>query len=101
MAITSHWKVIGYPTLYLIDHHGIIRKRWIGGPTPEELAHMTGVLIGAARQKIGPEAMQTVVAALPLSPAPKAIPDPRQQPARPELALASWTSFIAMRTAPR
>jgi thiol-disulfide isomerase/thioredoxin len=75
VAITSHWKVIGYPTLYLIDHHGIIRKRWIGGPTPEELTHMTGVLIGAARQKIGPEAMQTVVAALPLSPAPKALPD--------------------------
>ena len=31
-AITSDWKVIGYPTLYLIDHHGIIRKRRIRCP---------------------------------------------------------------------
>ena len=75
-AITSDWKVIGYPTLYLIDHHGIIRKRWIGGPTPEELTHMTAVLIDAARRNIGLEAMHAVVAALRLSPAPKAIMDP-------------------------
>jgi predicted peptidase len=75
-AITSDWKVIGYPTLYLIDHHGIIRKRWIGGPTPDELSHMTAVLIDAARRNVGLEAMHTVAAALPLSPAPKAIVDP-------------------------
>jgi poly(3-hydroxybutyrate) depolymerase/thiol-disulfide isomerase/thioredoxin len=74
-AITGHWKVLGYPTLYLIDHHGIIRKRWIGGPTPEELTHMTGALIDAARRNIAPEAMRTVVAALPRSPAPKTLPD--------------------------
>ncbi len=71
-AITSDWKVIGYPTLYLIDHHGIIRKRWIGGPTPEELTHMTAVLIDAARRNLAPEAMHSVVAALPLSPDSKA-----------------------------
>jgi predicted esterase/thiol-disulfide isomerase/thioredoxin len=70
-AITSEWKLVGYPTLYLIDHHGIIRKRWIGGPTPEELTRMTAVLIDAARRNIGAEAMHAVVAALPLSPAPK------------------------------
>ncbi len=74
-SITSDWKVIGYPTLYLIDHHGIIRKRWIGGPTPEELTHMTALLIDAARRNIGLEAMHAVVAALPFSPAPKAIID--------------------------
>ena len=71
-AITGDWKVIGYPTLYLIDHHGIIRKRWIGGPTPEELTHMTAVLIDAARRNLAPEAMHSVVAALPLSPDSKA-----------------------------
>jgi thiol-disulfide isomerase/thioredoxin len=31
------WKVLGFPTLYLIDHRGIVRKRWIGSPPPEEL----------------------------------------------------------------
>jgi thiol-disulfide isomerase/thioredoxin/predicted esterase len=78
-AITSDWKIVGYPTLYLIDHHGIIRKRWIGGPTPEELTHMTAVLIDAARRKVGLDAMHAVVADLPLSPAPKASADPPQE----------------------
>ena len=63
--------MLGYPTVYLIDHHGIIRKRWNGGPSSEELTHMTAVLIDAARRNIGLEAMHAVVAALPLSPAPK------------------------------
>jgi len=78
-AITSHWKVVGYPTVYLLDHHGTIRKRWIGGPPPEELAHMTGVLVDAARRNLPPDAMQPIVAALPLPvpvpSAPKAVPD--------------------------
>jgi thiol-disulfide isomerase/thioredoxin len=75
-AITRDWNLIGYPTLYLIDHHGIIRKRWIGSPTPEELTRMTAVLIDAAQRKIGLDAMHAVVAALPPSPAPRAIIGP-------------------------
>ncbi len=74
-AITGQWKVLGYPTLYLIDHHGIIRKRWIGGPPPEELTRMTAVLIDAARRNVAPDAMQAIVESLRLSPAPKAVPD--------------------------
>jgi poly(3-hydroxybutyrate) depolymerase/thiol-disulfide isomerase/thioredoxin len=72
-AITGEWKVIGYPTLYLIDHHGIIRKRWIGGPAPEELTRMTAVLIGAARRKIRLEEMPAVVSAMRTHVAPKAV----------------------------
>ena len=66
-AVTSQWKVVGYPTLYLIDHHGTIRKRWIGSPPPDEVMHMTGVLVDAARRNVPSDAMQPVVAALPLS----------------------------------
>jgi thiol-disulfide isomerase/thioredoxin len=36
-TIASAWHVIGFPTLYLINHKGIIRKRWVGAPTAEEL----------------------------------------------------------------
>jgi RNA polymerase sigma factor (sigma-70 family) len=36
-AITHDWRVLAFPTLYLIDHKGIIRKRWIGAPAAEEL----------------------------------------------------------------
>jgi thiol-disulfide isomerase/thioredoxin/dienelactone hydrolase len=61
-AVTSDWKVLGYPTVYLLDHHGIIRKRWIGKPTPEELTHMTTVLVEAAERKLAPDQMQAVAA---------------------------------------
>jgi thiol-disulfide isomerase/thioredoxin len=80
-AITSQWKVLGYPTLYLIDHHGIIRKRWVGSPPPEELSRVAGVLVDAARRKVPADAMQPIVAALkpPASTAPAkpATPAPR------------------------
>jgi thiol-disulfide isomerase/thioredoxin/pimeloyl-ACP methyl ester carboxylesterase len=70
-AITGDWKVLGYPTVYLIDHHGIIRKRWVGSPTSDELSHMTAVLVDAAQRKVGRDGMHAVVAALPLPSAPK------------------------------
>lgn len=63
-AVTSHWKVLGYPTLYLLDHHGIIRKRWVGGPSDRELVHTVGVLVSAARRQVPLQEMKSVVAAL-------------------------------------
>jgi hypothetical protein len=64
LAITSDWKVLGYLTVYHIDHHGIIRKRWIGIPPPAELAQMTGILVDSARRNLSPGAMPAVPAAL-------------------------------------
>src|SRR6267142_500793 len=31
-SITRTWQVEGFPTLYLIDHKGVIRASWVGGP---------------------------------------------------------------------
>src|SRR5262249_23052408 len=36
-TITEEWKILGFPTLYLIDHKGVIRKRWIGAPPAVDL----------------------------------------------------------------
>ena len=30
-AITRKWKLAGTPTIYLIDHKGVIRHKWVGG----------------------------------------------------------------------
>ncbi len=35
--ISEEWQVHGWPTLYLIDHQGVIRKKWLGSPRPEIL----------------------------------------------------------------
>ena len=30
--IATRWAVQGWPTLYLIDHKGVIRNKWLGSP---------------------------------------------------------------------
>lgn len=30
--ISDVWAVEGWPTLYLIDHKGVIREKWVGSP---------------------------------------------------------------------
>lgn len=74
-ALTEEWKILGFPTLYLIDHHGIIRKRWIGSPPSDELGHMVNVLVEAAEEGVSADAMRPVVAAL-LAATPSAPPAP-------------------------
>jgi predicted esterase/thiol-disulfide isomerase/thioredoxin len=82
-AITSTWTILGFPTVYLLDHHGIIRKRWIGRPTHGELAHATALLVDAAERKLAPDQMRPVVAALghpPAAPKPVDAPSPAVAP---------------------
>ena len=31
-AIAARWNLAGTPTLYLIDHLGVIRHKWVGSP---------------------------------------------------------------------
>jgi hypothetical protein len=35
--ISAEWNVRGWPTLYLIDHKGVIRHRFLGSPGEERL----------------------------------------------------------------
>lgn len=47
-VIAAEWQVSGWPTLYLIDHQGIIRKRWVGSLAAEVLDHEIELLVEAA-----------------------------------------------------
>ena len=47
-TIAEEWKILGFPTLYLIDHKGIIRKRWIGAPPTADLGREIDKLVQAA-----------------------------------------------------
>jgi thiol-disulfide isomerase/thioredoxin len=47
-AISKTWNLRGWPTLYLIDHKGIIRQRWVGAPPSEVLDREVDRLIAAA-----------------------------------------------------
>lgn len=35
--IAEEWNLAGWPTLFLIDEKGVIRKKWIGAPNTEAL----------------------------------------------------------------
>jgi len=43
------WRVRGYPTLFLIDAKGVIRKTWLGGPSEEELDREVDLLVKEAK----------------------------------------------------
>ena len=48
--IATDWNVHGWPTLYLIDHKGVIRNKWIGGPEEEKLDAAIDKLVEAAQK---------------------------------------------------
>jgi hypothetical protein len=49
-AIATEWNVRGWPTLYLIDHKGVIHKKWLGGPKSEVLDKEVEKLVLAAEK---------------------------------------------------
>jgi len=46
--IASEWNLQGWPTLYLIDHKGKIRQKWLGSPGDEVLDTAIDALVDEA-----------------------------------------------------
>jgi hypothetical protein len=48
--ISKEWAVRGWPTLYVIDHKGVIRHKWLGSPDEEVLDTAIEKLVKAAEK---------------------------------------------------
>src|SRR5271165_4454504 len=51
-AISTQWNVSAWPTLFLIDHRGIIRYRCEGCPEEKELDEAIGRLVSLAEKEV-------------------------------------------------
>jgi len=58
-SIANEWNLTGWPTLYLIEHTGTIRRRWIGIPSLAEFDHEIERWVSAAEGKPLPPAFRT------------------------------------------
>jgi thiol-disulfide isomerase/thioredoxin len=47
--IARQWGVTSFPTLFLLDHRGAVRRRFDGGPDPAELDREIEQLVQEAR----------------------------------------------------
>jgi hypothetical protein len=50
-AIADDWKVHSWPTLFLVDHKGVIKKKWIGSPPNDVLDKEVEKLVTAAEKE--------------------------------------------------
>jgi Thioredoxin-like len=50
-AIATEWNVQGWPTLYLIDDKGVIKKKWLGSPGNEVLDKEVETLVETAANR--------------------------------------------------
>ena len=48
--IASKWNVQGWPTLYVVDHKGIIRHKWLGSPGEKVMDEALHKLVKAAEE---------------------------------------------------
>ena len=49
--ISTDWGVRGWPTLYLLDHKGVIRHKWVGSPGDKVLDEAIDKLVAEAEKK--------------------------------------------------
>ncbi len=47
-SISSTWNLQGTPTLFVLDHKGVIRYRWLGSPGEPEIDRAIHALIKEA-----------------------------------------------------
>lgn len=47
-AISEEWKIVGWPTLCVIDQQGLIRGKWLGAPPLDKLDRVIGQLLHSA-----------------------------------------------------
>ena len=52
--ISTAWNVQGWPTLYVIDHKGVIRHKYLGSPGDEVLDGVIEKLVQVAEKDGGP-----------------------------------------------
>jgi hypothetical protein len=45
--ISRAWSIEGWPTVFLIDHAGVIRRKWLGAPPEKELDRELEALLAA------------------------------------------------------
>jgi hypothetical protein len=48
--ISAEWNVSGWPTLFIIDHKGVIRHRFLGNPGDEKLDKFIDELVTEAEK---------------------------------------------------
>ena len=48
-AISKKWNLAGTPTIYLIDHKGVIRHKWLGGARVKVIDNAVEELIQAVK----------------------------------------------------
>jgi len=49
--IATKWNVHGWPTLYVVDHKGVIRHKWVGSPGDKTLDEALEKLVKAAEKE--------------------------------------------------
>jgi hypothetical protein len=52
--ISRKYRVDAYPTLFLIDHKGAQRQKWVGAPSPEVLDKAINKLLAEAAKDTPP-----------------------------------------------
>src|SRR5262249_38692929 len=48
--LSEEWNVEGWPTLYVIDHKGIIRHKWLGSPGEKAIDDAVELLVKEAEK---------------------------------------------------
>jgi hypothetical protein len=54
-SISAAWNLVGTPTLYVFDHKGVIRHKWLGSPGEKVIDEALDKLIKEAQKDGGKE----------------------------------------------